>query len=165
MLRLLPVFMLPLLLCACGESVDKSDDTGETGDVSRDGTYSGTMTLGMTGGGGDGSCEVELALEVMEGGIPAVSGSTCCAVEGLSSHGDVDICLQLGGAIDGDLTITGDLSAFEQGDAASEPNGTWAGSFDADGALSGSGSGAMQHNIGSTAFDLLYDADFTLVRN
>ncbi len=159
---LLPVcLLLPLL--ACGDPADK--ETGDTGDtsVSRDGDYSGTMALSMSGGGGEGDCEAELTLGVLEGGEPGVSGGTCCAVEGLSEHGDVDICLQFAGTIDADDAITGFLIAAEEGDD-SEPNGDWEGSFSEDGALLGTGEGGMPHEMGSTSFTLDYTVSFELQR-
>jgi hypothetical protein len=153
--------LLPLI--ACGEA-DKSLDTGETGarDPARDGSYGGSMELNLSGGGGQGSCVVALELELLEGGEPAVSGASCCAVEGLSTHGDVDICVQISGAMDADEALGGDLAFYEQGAAASAPNGSWAGSFDADGALAGSGSGSLEHDMGATSFELLCDLGFEL---
>lgn len=152
-----------LSLVACGDPADKPDHTGETDTpVLRDGSYIGTMDLGVTGGGGEGACETEVTLGVLEGGEPAISGTGCCAVQGLSSHGDVDICIQVAGSMDADEALAGDLIGYEQGDSAAEPNGSWTGSFDADGALVGSGSGAMEHDMGSTSFELLYDIDLHL---
>jgi hypothetical protein len=155
---LIPACLL-LPLVACGDPADKPDDSATP--VERDGSYAGTMLLEMTGGGGEGSCEAALTLGVMEDGEPAVSGAACCPVQGLSSHGDVDICIQLNGVLDEDDALSGDLIAYEQGDSEA-PNGSWTGSFDSDDALVGSGSGAMEHDMGSTSFELLYDVSFAL---
>ncbi len=157
-----PLVYSLLLVIGCGEPDTKDSDTGAAA-VSRDGDYTGTMALAMSGGGGEGDCEVELTLGVLEGGEPAVSGGSCCAVQGLSSHGDVDICLQFAGSIDADGAITGFLIATEQG-SDSEPNGSWEGSVSDAGSLQATGDGEMPHEIGSTSFTLDYSITVALDR-
>jgi hypothetical protein len=153
---------LPFALLACGEPEGKRNDTAESASPSLDGDYAGTLSLGIIGGGGEGSCEAPLTVTLLTGGSPEASGTACCAVEGLTTHGDVDICVLLVGALDADRALAGDVIAHEQGGAAGEPNGSWAGSFEADGALVGRGSGTMEHDMGSTSFELLYDLDLAL---
>ncbi len=150
-----------LCLVACGEADDKSDDTADSAPpvVERDGTYSGTMDLVMTGGGGEGDCQLELELTVAD---DAVAGSACCSVEGLSSHGDVDICFDIDGALGDGNFADGDIVAYEQGEVPGDPNGSWTGGFDAEDDLVGSGDGAMDHDMGSSSFELLYDLSFDL---
>jgi hypothetical protein len=152
-----------LLLGACGDASEK-DDTAETAapEGELDGVYGGTLNLSMSGGGGDGSCAVPLELVVQAGAEPEVAGSACCAVEGLSSHGDVDICLAVEGALEGLDALAGDLWAYEEGYEPGEVNGSWSGDLDAAGTVQGAGSGSMAHDVGSTSFELAYEIDFEL---
>ena len=146
-----------LPLTACGDP----EDTGESAApvVERHGTYGGTMDLTMNGGGGEGSCQMEVELELLDG---TVTGGACCSVEGLSSHGDVDICFDVAGVHADDDSVSGDFTAYEEGYDPGDANGSWAGSFDASDALVGSGSGAMEHDVGTTSFELAYELSFTL---